>query len=237
MAALVEVLARVFLPASCALCGRPLPVKASRSGVCGTCWDGLVPVEDEACPRCGEETGERGECLSCRQDPPPWQLAASAGAYEGPLRDLILLFKNGRRDELASPLAELLQRRLDQLPWPPPDAVVPVPAWWGRRLRRGFDHADLLARHLASLGSYRRVAALRRCRRGTQAGRTRTERLALPRGTFSARRAVRGHVLLVDDVLTTGATARACTRTLHAAGASTVSLLTVARTPRPGRIP
>ncbi len=237
MAVLVEVLARVFLPASCALCGRPLPVKASRGGVCGRCWDSIVPVGHEACPRCGEATGGGEECLSCRHDPPPWQAAASAGWYEGPLRELILLFKNGRRDELASPLAELLQRRLDQLPWPSPEAVVPVPAWWGRRLRRGFDHADLLARHLASLASFRWCAALRRRRRGTQAGRTRAERLALPRGTFAARRAVHGHVLLVDDVLTTGATARACTRALLAAGASAVSLLTVARTPRPGRIP
>lgn len=237
MAALVEVLARVFLPASCALCGRLLPVEASRGGVCGTCWESLAPLDLGVCPRCGEPTGDDEECLSCRQDPPPWQAAASVGAYEGRLRELILLFKNGRRDELAVPLAELLQRRLDQLPWPPVDCVVPVPAWWGRRLRRGFDHADMLAHHLAALGSYRRVRALRRCRRGTQAGRTRTERLALPRGTFSARRPVRGHVVLVDDVLTTGATARACTRTLHAAGASAVSLLTVARTPRPGRIP
>jgi ComF family protein len=190
-----------------------------------------------ACPRCGDAAGDGDQCLLCRQEPPPWQAAASVGWYEGPLRELILLFKNGRRDELAAPLAELLQRRLEQLPWPSPAAVVPVPTWWTRRLRRGFDHADLLARHLAPLLSTRRIAALRRCRRGTQAGRRRAERLALPKGTFAARRAVRGHVLLVDDVLTTGATARACTRALHAAGASAVSLLTVARTPRPGRIP
>lgn len=237
MAVLVEVLARVFLPASCALCGRSLPVEASRGGVCGGCWERVAPAGEGACPRCGDEAVDGEECLSCRQDPPPWRAAASVGDYGGPLRDLILLFKNGRRDELAFPLAGLLQQRLDQLPWPRPDAVVPVPAWWGRRLRRGFDHADLLARHLASLRSYRRVGALRRRRPGTQAGRMRTGRLALPRGTFSVRRRVDGHVLLVDDVFTTGATARACTRALHIAGASAVSLLTVARTPRPGRIP
>lgn len=237
MAALVEVLARVFLPASCALCGRSLPVERSRGGVCGACWEGVVDAGEGVCRRCGEDAGDGDECLSCRQDPPPWQAAASVGEYVGPLRDLILLFKNGRRDELASPLAALMQQRLDQLPWPHPDAVVPVPAWWGRRLRRGFDHADLLARQLALLSSSRRVSALRRLRPGTQAGRTRTERLSLPRGTFSVRRPVSGHVLLVDDVLTTGATARACARALRAAGASAVSLLTVARTPRPGRIP
>ncbi len=237
MAVLVEALARVFLPASCAVCGRPLPVKASRGGVCGTCWDSVGSVGDATCPRCGEGTDGSDECLSCRHAPPPWLAAASVGWYEGSLRELILLFKNGRRDELAWPLAELLKRRFDELAWPPPNAVVPVPAWWGRRLRRGFDHADLLVRHFSSLSSYRRIAALRRCRPGTQAGRRRAERLAMPKGTFAARRAVRGHVLLVDDVLTTGATARACTRALHAAGASAVSLLTLARTPRPGRIP
>lgn len=237
MAALLEVFARVFLPARCALCGQPLPVAGSRGGVCGACWDGVPPAKEGTCPRCGEEAEDGAECLTCRHDPPPWQAAASAGEYGGVLRELILLFKNGRRDELAAPLAQLLRRRLDQLPWPPPDAIVPVPAWWGRRLRRGFDHADMLARHLHVLGVGRYMRALRRRRPGTQAGRSRSERVALPRETFTARRRLTGHALLVDDVLTTGATARACTRALHAAGATAVSLLTVARTSRPGRIP
>ncbi|MEP0775000.1 MAG: ComF family protein [Acidobacteriota bacterium] len=237
MAVLLEVLARVFLPARCALCGRPLLVAGSCAGVCGSCWDDVAPARPGGCPRCGEEVGDGEECLACRRDPPPWQAAASLGEYGGALRELILLFKNQRRDELARPLARLLRQRLDQLPWPRPDAIVPVPAWWGRRLRRGFDHADLLARHLAALGAGRRLRALRRRRPGTQAGRTRREREALPRGTFTVRRRLTGHALLVDDVLTTGATARACTHALHAAGATAVSLLTVARTPRPGRIP
>lgn len=159
------------------------------------------------------------------------------GDYEGSLRDLVLLFKNARRDELARPLAALLAERLALLNWPVPDSVTAVPTWWARRLWRGFDHADLLATHLAALLGRPRLRALRRCRPGSQAGRSRTERLSLPRHTFAARRPVTGHVLLVDDVLTTGATARACTHALHAAGAAAVSLLTVARAPRSGRIP
>lgn len=236
MAVLAEVFARVFLPACCALCGRPLPVKASQGGVCGACWESVAPRGDATCPRCGEEADGNEECLACLHTPPPWTAAASVGSYQGRLRDLVLLFKNGRRDELAAPLAGLLQQRLDQLPWPRPDTVVAVPSWWGKRLRRGFDHADLLARHLAYLCGYRRVRVLRRRLPGTQLGRRRAERLRLSAKTFTARRQVTGRVLLVDDVLTTGATARACTRALQTAGATAVMLLTVARTPRPGRI-
>jgi ComF family protein len=169
--------------------------------------------------------------------PPPWCAAASFGAYEGTLRELVLLFKSRGRDELATPLAGLLLTAWQRAGWPMPDAVVAVPMRWARRLRRGYNQAELLARSLSRESGVPLVQPLRRRSRGTQVGGARGERLRLSAAAFPVRRPVTGCVVLVDDVLTTGATAAACTRALTRAGAGDVYVLTIARTPRPGRVP
>jgi ComF family protein len=235
---LVEALAQTFLPASCSICGSALPWRGSRAGVCPVCWDGATPHTGPLCPSCGTpELVDGGACLTCRTAPPPWRAAASFGPYAGVLRELILLFKGRGRDELAAPLAGLLIGALRRAAWPAPDAVVAVPMTWVRRLRRGYNQAELLAHEVARTLGVRRVRALRRRGRGTQVGGARSERLRLAASAFPVRRAVRGRVVLVDDVFTTGATAAACTRALRRAGADEVLVLTLARTPQPGRIP
>lgn len=205
--------------------------------MCPGCWGG-VREHTPVCPLCGDpDSTPGGPCLTCAGDPPAWRAASALGPYEGTLRDLVLLFKQGRRDELARPLAARLAGTLRRTGWPRPAAVVPVPMWWGRRLRRGFNQAELLARELAAVIGSRPVAALGRRRGSPQAGRGRRQRRLLSRSSFLARRPVAGDVLLIDDVLTTGATAAACARTLRAAGADGVYVLTLARTAPPGRIP
>jgi ComF family protein len=237
MASLAEAIIETFLPSCCAICGRALPSRGSRAGVCATCWES-VAAHTPACPICGDpETIPGRPCLACQDDPPPWTAAASFGPYGGRLRDLILLLKQGKRDELAAPLAALLAGALERSGWPASDAVVPVPMWWGRRLRRGFNQAALLARGLARRLDLRAPDLLRRRRGGPQVGRARAQRLRLSSRSFIARRPAPPRVVLVDDVLTTGATAAACTRALQRAGATEVRVLTLARTPRPGRIP
>lgn len=187
---------------------------------------------------CGTaEVGAEGVCLACRTGPPPWRAAASVGPYAGILRELILLFKARGRDELAAPLAGLLAGALRDAAWPAPHTVVAVPMTWMRRLHRGYNQAELLAREVARTLGVRYVRALRRRGRGTQVGGARSDRLRLAASAFPVRRAVSGRVVLVDDVLTTGATAAACTRALRHAGADDVFVLTVARTPQPGRTP
>jgi ComF family protein len=237
MATIAEAIVETFLPSCCAICGAMLPFRGSRAGICASCWAAVLS-HTPACPTCGDpETVAGSPCLTCQEAPPPWTAATSFGPYGGRLRELILLFKQGKRDELAAPLAGYLAAALRRSGWPAGDAVVPVPMWWGRRLRRGYNQAALLARRLARGLEVRDFDLLRR-RRGTpQVGRARGERLRLSPRSFLARRPSPPRVLLVDDVLTTGATAAACTRALLRAGATEVRVLTLARTPRPGRIP
>lgn len=233
MASLVSVLAGTFLPAACGRCGAPLDERAA-AGVCERCWRAIERHCGELCPRCGRpELATPGPCLGCRDAPPPWNAAHSVGPYAGPLRDLILLLKHGRRDELAPPLAGLLEETFRAAGWPQPAAVVAVPMHWWRRLRRGFNQAELLARALAARLGVPNCAPLRRRAAAPQVGRVRSDRLRLSARAFKVLRPVRGSVILVDDVLTTGATAAACTRTLRQAGASEVRILTLARTPEP----
>ena len=109
MATLAEALAQTLLPSTCAICGMVLPWRGSRAGVCPTCWGGVVPHPAPVCSACGSpEVEADGPCLGCRTKPPPWRAAASFGAYDGVLRELVLVFKSRGRDELAAPLAELL---------------------------------------------------------------------------------------------------------------------------------
>jgi len=237
MANFAEALALTFLPSTCATCHAALPWTGSRAGICAGCWDRVVLHPGPLCPVCGNpEVVSDDVCLACRTDPPPWQAAASLGPYESTLRDLLLLFKTGGRDELARPFAELLAHGVRARGWKRPDSVVSVPMTWYRRLRRGYDQAELLGRAIAHELGAPFVRALRRRGRGVQVGRTRTERLRLSAAAFPVRRHVTGRVLLIDDVLTTGATAASCARALAHAGASEIFVLTIARTPQPGRI-
>ena len=231
MATLAEALVQTFLPATCQLCRRSLPLQGSRGGVCASCWQQVHGFGNEWCPVCGAPDTALRPCLACREVPPPWFSAASYGSYEGRLKELIALLKSSRRDELAAPLAQLLETAWRRQSWPRPDHVVPVPIWWGRLLSRGFDQSALLAQSLAKLLDVPFSNVLRRRRAARQVGKGRADRLRLPANAFALRRPVSGKVLLVDDVLTTGATVAACSRHLAAGGADEVFVLTLARTP------
>lgn len=233
MASLVSALADTFLPAVCGRCGHTLHGRPA-AGVCESCWRAVERHRGESCPRCGRPgLAEPGPCLTCRDTPPAWDAAASVGPYAGSLRDLVLLLKQRRHDELAAPLAELLAEVFRAAGWEPPAAVVGVPMHWWRRWRRGFNQAELLAGHLAARLGVPRRAPLRRRAAAPQVGRARSERLRLSARAFRPVQRVRGSIVLVDDVLTTGATAAACTLALRQAGAAEVRVLALARTPDP----
>lgn len=179
---------------------------------------------------------------------PPFAVAVAWGVYHDELRDLLHLLKYSRVEAVSHRLGALLAQRVLAIPDLPQSVlVVPVPLHRSRRRSRGFNQAEHLARALAR-GLRRQQPQLRiqfapgalARRRATesQAGLTPRQRRANLRGAFfvagkSAQRTVHGrHILLVDDIYTTGATARACSRALLAAGAASVHVATVARAQR-----
>lgn len=183
------------------------------------------------CQRCGAPDAV-APCGRCAAEPPAWDWAGAAVEYEGVARDAIHALKFEGKTALARPLAALLAER-----WGPAliagvATLVPVPLARGRRRERGFNQAALLAGRLgARLGMPMRRGWLVRVRATRpQSDLGASERRANVHGAFAAPTAVAGrHVVIVDDVLTTGATAAECTRALRAAGAARVGVLTVAR--------
>jgi ComF family protein len=180
----------------------------------------------------------------CRNGVRGFDAAYSYGAYEGVLRELINIYKYGRVETLARPLADLLRAALPRdEKW---DAVTSVPLHWRRKWQRGFNQSELLARDVARGSGAPLVRALRRVRATpAQAGLSRTARRRNMTAAFRVRRSVSARsvsarsvsidgrrILLIDDVLTTGSTAAACARVLKQAGAARVIVLTVARADR-----
>jgi ComF family protein len=189
----------------------------------------------------GLPAGERGPlCGACRRRPPGFDYARAAARYDGVVREALHAFKFRGRWALAAPLGDLLVEAVaGRLPEGVPDLLLPVPLHPRRERERGFNQASLLARRVGrSLGCPVREAVLTR----VVVTRFQTEldaaaRRANVRNAFEVRRpdVVAGrHVVLVDDVLTTGATLSECAGRLRAAGASRVGALTVARVTRPG---
>ena len=228
-----EVLALAFPPA-CAACGDLLEEDAP---FCPPCSLATEPVPLPGCPRCGEPVEEVGPCGRCRFRPPPFRAAHAAFVHTGPLARAIHRFKYEGHSALALPLARALAA--EAAPWletlqrrGPPPSLVPIPLHRWRLIRRGYDQAALLTRGLArATGLFLQPGLLRRIRpTRRQVGLTEAERTENVHGAF----AVNGPlpdapVLLVDDVLTTGATARAASDALREAGARWVYVLTLAR--------
>ena len=150
------------------------------------------------------------------------------GRYEGGLRNLVIALKQPRHRALADLFAPAVASRLGGRSF---DAVVPVPMHWLDRILRGYNPAEELARAVGDrIRRPVRPGWLRKRRRTRpQKKLPLSERLGNPRGAFRASRRVRGRILLVDDVLTTGATLSECSSALRAAGASYVGVAVVAR--------
>jgi ComF family protein len=179
-----------------------------------------------------------GRCALCRSGLRGFDAAYCYGAYEGPLRELIHLYKYARIKTLARPLGNLLAAAmpLDERF----DLVVPAPLHWLREWRRGFNQSDLLAREIARRTGIPLARPLARVRHTpSQAGLSNTGRRQNVTGAFRCRRGISGarrlagtHILLIDDVMTTGSTGAACALALKRAGAQRVALLTIARVDR-----
>jgi ComF family protein len=175
---------------------------------------------------------ESGRCMLCRLGLNGFDQVYSYGAYEGTLRTLIHLFKFEGVQPLSRKFGDLLALVLPREEHF--DAIVPMPLHWRRRWQRGFNQSELLAGEIARRWHAPVRKAIRR-KKATppQAGLTSAQRRQNVRGAFAPTMNLKGmRVLLVDDVLTTGATASACARALKRAGAVHVSLLALARRDR-----
>lgn len=236
----LRVLRDCVFTASCEACDHPLP-PGHPSCLCTTCRTGMPPPSPPLCVACGVplRAGNGDRCGGCLARPPLFASARAAALYlaadagASPLAVAVQALKYRRRRIVADALGDLLAERY---PFPSDALLVPVPLHVARLRERGFNQALLLAR---ALGRRRGLPVL-----PTVLGRTRATR-GQPGLRADARRrnlagafavadasAVAGrHVILVDDVLTTGATADACAAALLAAGATRVDVYTAGRAP------
>lgn len=235
LASLSNIVLRNLLAPSCAACDRPLEAPLN-GALCATCITDIPRITPPICLRCGDHLpffAINSLCARCQHDPPLIVRARSAGVYDGSLRAMIHALKYQRRRMIAPWLAARM-RADGSAVLTGADAVVPVPLHPFREWSRGFNQADDLASALG-LPVWR---VLRRRRAGPpQAGLSASARQANARGAYTLRLGARlrperlrgAVVVLVDDVMTTGATLNACASALHRSGVASVRALTAAR--------
>lgn len=229
----------LLLPPRCPVCRE---IASADGRYCAACWAGLRFITAPMCARCGApfdiDRGPDAACGACLATPPRYTAARAAMIYDGSARAVLLSFKHGDREYLSRVMAPQLVRA--GAGWLGPGALlVPVPLHRWRLWRRGFNQAAVLARATGRRSATPvAVDALVRIKAAIiSRGMGRRKRARNVEGAFRVARpaAVRGRdIVLVDDVLTTGATAEACARMLFRAGARSVRVLTWARVVRDG---
>jgi ComF family protein len=230
-------LLHLVYPGHCLTCGRPLGEE--EPSFCGDCRRALFADPKPCCPRCAATVGPfgvvDGRCGRCRDEGFAFEAALRLGPYDGLLRQVILRLKDRRGEGLAELIGERwAEQERDRFRGLGAEAVVPVPLHFWRRMGRGYNQSHALARGLSlRLGIPCQTGWLRRVRNTPrQTAQTLAGRRENVRGAFRVRRGIslRGRcVLLVDDVMTTGATAGEAARVLRAAGASRIAVAVLAR--------
>jgi ComF family protein len=240
IAELTRGIAWLLFPNSCLLCEAPEPEATPlRHGFCSTCIASTVADAAPTCPRCAATLGPHTDvsrgCPACREHGFRFDAAFRLGPYAGTLQSAILRTKDAGGEGVAEMLGRLLaEERVTELRAAGIDVVTAVPLHWRSRWKRGFNQAERIAEEIASdLGVEFRPGLLRRVKATPQhAQPSATARWENIRGAFEAspRARVAGKtVLLVDDVMTTGATMSESARVLKDAGAAKVLAAVLAR--------
>lgn len=217
----------LLFPPRCVGCGK------EGAFLCSRCRSALQYLPPPLCDRCGLPLAARSRCPDCESDSPQIDGIRSLFPYDGLIRQAILQLKYENVRALASPLARLMWE-YQQAQRLPADVLMPVPLHPRRLRSRGYNQCALLARELGRLASLSVVddSIVRRKNTAPQA-RTASlaDRLSNVADAFACRdrRAAGRHVIIIDDVCTTGATLKACAAALKAAGAASVWGLTLAR--------
>lgn len=227
----------VLYPPQCISCGA---LVTSDFGLCGECWRETPFVAGLVCNRCGVplpggDSQESAVCDDCLSIARPWGQGRAALVYRENGRSLVLALKHGDRMDLARPAAAWLEQAARPV-IRPKMLVVPVPLHWLRLLTRRYNQAALLSMALARLAGLDHCpdVLVRRRTTGTQEGRTRDGRFANVADAFRVPKPRTAlvedrEILLVDDVMTSGATFAAATDALFSAGARSVDVVSLAR--------
>jgi ComF family protein len=225
----IDSLLNFIFPVACILCGTPV-LDRRNSAVCPDCWTSLSPITPPFCLRCGMPAiAIEGACGRCRAEENLFDLARSAVFFNDSAREIVHRLKYSDRVSLARPIGKLLREIMGSEGFSG-EMVVPVPLHRTRQRERGFNQAELIARELGIPLATQLVR--RRKKTATQTGLSRSERAKNLSAAFEVQGNVQGlRIILVDDVLTTGATVNAMTRSLKRAGAERVEVLTFARVP------
>ncbi|WP_225027929.1 double zinc ribbon domain-containing protein [Xinfangfangia pollutisoli] len=233
----MQALIRAIYPPQCVSCDA---LTASEFGLCPACWRETPFITGLCCSKCGlplpGDPAEAGVlCDDCLRIARPWAAGRAAMLYDGNARKMVLALKHGDRMELARPGGQWLLRAAQPL-LRPGLLVVPVPLHRWRLWRRRYNQAALLSGALARLAGLEHCpdALIRARNTGSQEGRLRDDRFANVQQAFRAHPGRRARIagrdlLLVDDVMTSGATFAAATEALHAAGARAVFVLALTR--------
>ena len=219
----------LLFPSTCPVCGNDSD-SHRHNPVCAACWKGIERYSGPACLICGlPMVSEYATyCESCLKSPPSFSKIIYYGIYDGALRKAVHLLKFKRLKRLARPIAALLS----ELPIPDADGIVPVPLHSKKLRAREFNQTALIGRHVSRQSGIPLLLDVLKKDKATlpQTDVTGKERLKNVKNAFIADKAVDGlRLVLVDDVITTGATANECARVLTKAGAACVTVVALAR--------
>jgi ComF family protein len=227
------------LPPRCLACGETV---GEPDALCGRCWSGITFFAPPWCAACGlpfpHPMGENAVCGDCAREHRSWDRARAVLRYDRNTRRLVLGFKHGDRTHVAGAFGRWMYRAGSEV-LSNADLLVPVPLHWTRLFHRRYNQAALLAQAIRSAGGPDVAVDWLVRRRPTPAqgrlGPAARERNV--RGAFAikdGRSFASKRVVIIDDVMTTGATVEECARVLKRAGASSVGVLTLARALRVG---
>ncbi|KJU87142.1 amidophosphoribosyltransferase [Candidatus Magnetobacterium bavaricum] len=230
----LDVFIGLLFPQECPVCLYPSD-SFRTAPICSSCWSTIRPITGKCCSVCCTPVVEPSGgddsvlCRECEDVRPLYRSALAFGTYEGVLREAIIRYKFSPIKRLSRPLGDLIC----SLPIPKVDMVMAVPVTKKRLIERGFNQTAILAHRLSREFDIAIVddAALKIRETGHQVRLSREERLRALQGAFEVARDVKDkRILLVDDVLTTGATVNECSKVLLDAGAKEVYVAVLART-------